>query len=347
MMGRVDGDVSEVRPSAPAPPPGSLSTSLFDDIWLNALDPSYAEAAAKGRQHASSVAENIGLRARTAAILLAVGLLVVLAVGDVRRHRLANADTHKALVAQVTAREHTVTALEAQVTTMRRQLTTIQNARLAQTGAGAGVQHKLDILEGQVSAVAVTGPGVIVRLSDAPTEMPSASAGTGQDVATRAPVEGDAGRLTDRDLQDVVNALWAAGAEAISINGQRLGPTSAIRTAGSAVLVDFRPVTSPYSISAIGGEVLETDLADSAVAQSLSTRSSAYGIGFGLRHSDHLALPAAAPADPVEASAAPTAIPSARESAGRSALPSSAGSEAPRVSLSQSAQSTPTHGGAK
>ena len=50
----------------------------------------------------------------------------------------------------------------------------------------------------------------------------------------------------------MVNALWAAGAEAISINGQRLGPTTAIRFAGEAVLVDFRPVTNPYEISAIG-----------------------------------------------------------------------------------------------
>ena len=58
--------------------------------------------------------------------------------------------------------------------------------------------------------------------------------------------------MRDGDLQLVVNALWAAGAEAISINGQRLGPTTAIRFAGEAVLVDFRPVTNPYEVSAIG-----------------------------------------------------------------------------------------------
>ena len=63
---------------------------------------------------------------------------------------------------------------------------------------------------------------------------------------------GPRGRVQDGDLQLVVNALWAAGAEAVSINGQRLGPTTAIRFAGEAVLVDFRPVTSPYEISAIG-----------------------------------------------------------------------------------------------
>ena len=60
------------------------------------------------------------------------------------------------------------------------------------------------------------------------------------------------GRVLDRDLQIVVNGLWAAGAEAISINGQRLTALSAIRSAGEAILVDFRPLSPPYVVSAVG-----------------------------------------------------------------------------------------------
>ena len=75
--------------------------------------------------------------------------------------------------------------------------------------------------------------------------------------------------MRDDDLQLVVNALWAAGAEAISINGQRLGPTTAIRFAGEAVLVDFRPVTNPYEISAIGDpDTLSLDVPDGPAGQS-------------------------------------------------------------------------------
>ena len=58
--------------------------------------------------------------------------------------------------------------------------------------------------------------------------------------------------MLDRDLQIIVNGLWAAGAEAIAINGERLTTLSAIRSAGQAILVDFRPLVPPYVVEAIG-----------------------------------------------------------------------------------------------
>ena len=89
--------------------------------------------------------------------------------------------------------------------------------------------------------------------------------------------------MRDGYLQLVVNALWAAGAEAVSINGQRLGPTTAIRFAGEAVLVDFRPVTNPYEISAIGNpdalqrEFLENSEVKVLAGVSASTTSGSTG----------------------------------------------------------------------
>ena len=50
----------------------------------------------------------------------------------------------------------------------------------------------------------------------------------------------------------MVNGLWAAGAEAVAVNGQRLTALSAIRSAGDAILVDYRPLTRPYVVVAIG-----------------------------------------------------------------------------------------------
>ena len=82
----------------------------------------------------------------------------------------------------------------------------------------------------------MTGPGLVVRLDDA------AGDGDGADVDPRTDVD-DSGRVTDRDLQTVVNEVWAAGAEAVAVNGQRLTALSAIRSAGDAILVDFRPLT--------------------------------------------------------------------------------------------------------
>ena len=64
--------------------------------------------------------------------------------------------------------------------------------------------------------------------------------------------EASQGRVIAKDLQYVTNALWESGAEAISINGKRLTSTSSIRFAGSAIIVDYRPLTRPYVITALG-----------------------------------------------------------------------------------------------
>ena len=92
----------------------------------------------------------------------------------------------------------------------------------------------------------------------------------------------------------MVNSLWAAGAEAVSINGQRLGPTTAIRFAGEAVLVDFRPVTSPYEISAIGDpDTLQTEFLASPEVNALAVISESFDLRFEFAREDELILPAA------------------------------------------------------
>ena len=88
----------------------------------------------------------------------------------------------------------------------------------------------------------------MVRLADAPAPI---------DPTTGRVSGGDVSRVLDVDLQSVVNGLWAGGAEAVAVNGQRLTALTTIRAAGSAILVDFRPVTSPYEVSAIGPDDLE------------------------------------------------------------------------------------------
>jgi Uncharacterized protein conserved in bacteria len=82
--------------------------------------------------------------------------------------------------------------------------------------------------------------------------------------------------------------VWASGAEAIAVNGQRLTALSAIRSAGDAILVDFRPLSPPYDIVGVGdasamrstflegfgGSYLQA-LRDYGISYSLSTKSSA------------------------------------------------------------------------
>jgi uncharacterized protein YlxW (UPF0749 family) len=137
----------------------------------------------------------------------------------------------------------------------------------------------------------VTGPGLKVTLADARPEADSDPVGgTAQTNA--------GGQVRDSDVQLVVNALWAAGAEAISVNGQRLGPTSTIRTAGEAILVDFWPVSSPYQVDAIGNpDVLSRHFLADPQVDALAVVSQSYGLRFEFAKEDSLSLPAATPSE--------------------------------------------------
>ena len=81
----------------------------------------------------------------------------------------------------------------------------------------------------------------------------------------------------------------------MSINGQRLTSQTAIRSAGEAILVDFRPLAPPYRLRAIGDvDRMEPRFADGPVARRFQTWTSLYGLRFAIARSDELRLPAAA-----------------------------------------------------
>ncbi|MGB8651828.1 MAG: DUF881 domain-containing protein, partial [Mycobacteriales bacterium] len=145
-------------------------------------------------------------------------------------------------------------------------------------------------LELATGATAVRGPGIVVTLDDAPDAGAAAASQRGGQL-------GD-GRVYDRDLQDVVNALWLAGAEAVSINGQRLTALTAIRSAGEAILVDFRPLAPPYVVRAIGDvDTMEPAFVDGPTARRFQTWTSLYGIGFDVARARDLRLPSAGTPD--------------------------------------------------
>jgi uncharacterized protein YlxW (UPF0749 family) len=87
----------------------------------------------------------------------------------------------------------------------------------------------------------VSGPGITVTLSDAPREVRESS-------------DEDINKLVvhQQDIQAVVNAMWAAGATAVTIEGQRVVTTTGIQCAGSTVQVNGLYFPQPYEISAVG-----------------------------------------------------------------------------------------------
>ncbi|GAC1445319.1 MAG: DUF881 domain-containing protein [Mycobacteriales bacterium] len=269
------------------------SMSLLVDMMTNSLDPSYADAAARrvGRRPAGSDADagrpDVSAFRRLVAVtvLVAVGLVTGVAAAQVRQRSIRGNAVRAQLVADARRRTAESDQLAQQADRLRRQVTQQQQAVLRDSSRGAAVDRQLGALQLVAGADPVTGPGLVVRLDDAARSATAAS-GRGGQVGQ--------GRVLDRDLQDAVNGLWVAGAEAIAINGLRLTALTAIRSAGEAILVDLRPISPPYEISAIGNPGrLDAGFADSAAGRRLTTYTSLYGIQLTVRQSNHEQLPGA------------------------------------------------------
>lgn len=126
-------------------------------------------------------------------------------------------------------------ALENEVAVLRQQLVkSWEGEHAVET-----VRQELARVEMVAGLVKVTGPGVIVTLDDSRKQ---AQPGEGADLFL----------VHDEDILKVTNELFAAGAEAISVNGQRLIATSEIRCAGPTISVNNTRIGPPYLIMAIG-----------------------------------------------------------------------------------------------
>jgi uncharacterized protein YlxW (UPF0749 family) len=234
--------------------------------------------------------------------MVALGCVIIgfiLAAAWVHTHRGAPeaAKVHDSLVRRVRTAEGTTQGLADQEAKLNNELSRLQSAALPDSSTLVRDLNRSQLIAGEVAA---TGPGLEVRLSEpAPTAEPTNVPGHGE----RTPSNGGH-ILIDRDVRSVVNELWADGAEAVAVNGIRLTPTSAIRFAGDAVLVDFSPIASPYVIDAIGqADHLDVAFASSDVASRYQTLASARGIGFSFGTQSKLELPAGAVTVPQYATA--------------------------------------------
>ncbi|MBO1416351.1 DUF881 domain-containing protein [Streptomyces sp. FH025] len=292
--------------------------SLLTNVMDHSLDEGYAEAAAaRGGERDSRIPRTLPGLLTLGAGLALVGAVVT--VGAVNAHKAEPtlAKERDALIHRINDSNGSADQLQKQVQDLRRKVDDTQQQALSSgDGTSGGVT-------GEVGLGEVTGPGVKLVLEDAP------GTGSGGNVDPRAGQGfSNSGRLRDRDLQLVVNGLWGNGAEAVSINGQRLTALSAIRAAGEAVLVDNRPLVPPYNIQAIGdGPKLLTSFENDMAGQYLRLLQEKYGIRSTLSAQKSLTLPAAVgvtlrDAQPVTPEPSPTASPSAAPSAAPTGSPS-------------------------
>ncbi|GAA2723505.1 DUF881 domain-containing protein [Cellulomonas aerilata] len=251
--------------------------TLINEVMHKPLDPGYAEAAERHRLEGSRRAP---ARQRIAVVVVAVGLglAVTTAASSLRAPQPEATRARTLLTEQITEQGDRSAALLASNDAVSREI-----ARLRTQALGADDPALLEELardELAAGTASVSGPGLRLTLTDAPT----AQGDTGEADPDQ--------RVQDVDLQVVTNGLWAAGAEAIAVNGQRLTVLTAIRSAGSAILVDLAPLTGPYVVEAIGDPAaMQTAFARTAAAQHLSTLRNTYEIGSDISAQDRLELP--------------------------------------------------------
>jgi uncharacterized protein YlxW (UPF0749 family) len=252
---------------------------LLAYLTAHAVDEDYAAAARRRSAERSTepVARDRRRIGVAGALVLAVfAMLALTAAVQTSKDSAGQERERRALVDQVKARK---TALDADRTTMARlqlQNSRLESELLHNTTSSGGVTAELGLLSLRSGTSAVRGPGLEIVADDAVN------------------AESDRNKVLDSDLQKLVNALWEAGAEAISINGERLTNLSAIRHAGSAITVNFTSLERPYRILAIGNrKTMPTRFQQSTSGQAWLDLTRQVGLRFTMLAQKSLRLPAA------------------------------------------------------
>ncbi|NGO14086.1 DUF881 domain-containing protein [Streptomyces sp. HC44] len=259
--------------------------SLLTNVMDHSLDEGYAEAAARKKAAgAGGMPKTLRAKLGLAAGLVLAALVVTVGAAQARVSAPGVAKEREELIDRIDRETAVADKLEDSVDELRDDVSARQREALKKHGGDQG--ELVGMLSG---AVEVHGPGVKLVVNDA-KEADQSGDGDARETSGFS----DTGRVRDRDMQRVVNGLWESGAEAITINGQRLTALSAIRAAGDAILVDNKPLVPPYTVLAVGdGKGLSSRFRSSGDGQYLQVLHENFGIRTALSVEEDVRLPAA------------------------------------------------------
>ncbi len=254
------------------PPPHAVM-GLLNYVTATALDEDYAVVSERHALQDKPKQGHNGLFGLVA--VLVFGILVATAAVQTARNAAQTASSHDSLVAQINERKAALSTLEGQMRDLHATVRNLQAQYLQSSAEGRSLQARVQQLGMVTGSMPVQGPGVRITVDDAP------GGGQGQQVL-------------DKDLQKLVNGLWQVGAEAISINGQRLSNLTAIRRASEGITVNYRHINRPYVVSAIGNpDQMGARFLDTQGGQTWLALKSALGLPFDITSEDSMKLPAA------------------------------------------------------
>lgn len=245
------------------PDSASRAEGLLEQIADTALDDDYY-VVRSGTQRSREF--NTVL---TGVVLGIFALLVSIAAIQTRSDRPTTERERATLISDVDARKELLASREKTADDLRVQVAELSSA----VNRFDPAYQELRLMSSDLPA---TGPGVTVRVAPA-----QSSDGQIQ----------ESGRIRDSDLRIIVNGLWYAGAEAVAVNGNRIGSLSAIRTAEGVIKVNYRGVAPPYVVVAIGdSDSLANRFKDNPAGRYWALRHDNAGVGFDVTPSSKLTL---------------------------------------------------------
>lgn len=262
------------RPEDERPLPAHVTLPLLDLVTRQSMDVDYQHAARRKAERGEVEAQPSSRRHGASAVVVAVfGVLVAIAAVQTSQNADVEALGRASLISRIQAEKEALRQLQDTAGALREENVAIEEDLRDLRSLEEERAQRARTLGIRTGNLAVQGPGIRVVVDDAP---------------------GDGELVRDEDLAILVDGLWAAGAEAVAINGQRLTALSSIHNSGKAINVNVRPLNPPYEVVAIGnpdtlpGRLLETT--HGAVWFSLART---LGFVFEMSEDEDLRLPAA------------------------------------------------------
>jgi uncharacterized protein YlxW (UPF0749 family) len=202
-----------------------------------------------------------------AVLIVLFAIIMTAAAVETREDRPATELERRTLAQDIEARRQVLESRQSTASKLRDEVETLRTS-------AARVDPQTEDLRLVAADVPAEGPGVVATASGSPDDVVG-------------------GQITDNDLQLLVNGLWYAGAEAIAINGNRLGSLSSIRTAGDAITVNFRSIGPPYTIIALGDpDALTERFSENQGGAYWEARGKSSGVRLSMTPSSEVSVPA-------------------------------------------------------
>ena len=260
-----DNDPDDVRPD-------DASVDIDEDRSQATTDPSIQDVRSDSRHPRLA-------RSASVIVMALAGLMMTTAATNSRGHDLRpERDTDMATLVRSQASHNA--ALQKEAAGLRAQVEDLSKAKQT-PGVTSSVISSASALAPSVGLEAVSGKALRVTLDDAPL--------------SENPDGVDANMLVvhQQDIQMVVNTLWSGGAEAMTIQGQRVISTTAVKCVGNTVVLHGVAYAPPYVIEAIGDlNAMQKALDTSEAVRIYKEYVSAYQLGWSVERAGQVTMPA-------------------------------------------------------